>query len=333
MPRVAACVGRDGRAWLGLGAASASADIQRPVEFNFGPDGTTATNFQERSFCGARIGFDQVSKKLYSDARLLDRRPLRVRHAHARAACTALPRLPPNRVPHPIGRRSPSTTRTPAPRAGCAAFTIPGTRRRHPYTASKPNGTENRWQPVSDLAGGYPADYCWVEVDSNGNMAVSNRNSEAMPKAGASSATTRRVNRCNPVDTAKYQNGAPCYLAFDSHEQPLRQRRRQRLEIHGRLQLHAGGKFVEVEKGSVGQQMTIDKANDHLFMINSDGTRVLEYDPMGKLISAFGETYGTFGPAFDSLAVNEATNEVYVCGLRVRRRHPCLRPAVRWCPR
>ncbi len=312
LSRVVACVAATAAVVVSLGVTSASADVQRPVEFNFGPDGTTATNFQG-SFCGARIGFDQVSKKLYS-VPVCWTEPLYVFDMSTPGSVTALPNFREQGTTPDRPQITVDNSNTSTQGRVVAAFDNPwNSTPGNPYTAIEAyNSTGEQVGSPFPIWGGFPADYGWVEVDSNGNMAVSNGNSEAIAEGRGIIRYNPAGEQLNPVDTARYQNGAPRYLAFDSQNNLFVNDGGSVWKYTAASNYTQASRFVEVEKGSVGQQMTIDKANDHLFMINSDGSRVLEYDPTGKLISAFGETYGTFGPSFNSLAVNEATNEVYV---------------------
>jgi hypothetical protein len=291
---------------------SASADQQRAVEFSFGPDGTTSTNFQG-AFCGNRIAFDQVSKKLYVIP-VCWTGPALAFDMSSPGSTTVFPDFLPQGYtpdrPQTVVDNSETATQ------GQVLVTYnnpwnstPG----HPFTgveAYTPAG--NHVGSPFPILGGEPSGFCWGEVDSQGNIAVSNPNSEAMKEGRAVVRYSPAGVPLLPVDTTKHQDSGPCYLAFDSHDNLFVNAGNSVWKYTAASNYNQATKFTEVKAGSVGQQMTIDKGNDHLFMINSDGSRVLEYDQNGNLLSEFGETYGVYGPGFGSLAVNEATNEVYV---------------------
>jgi hypothetical protein len=180
-------------------------------------------------------------------------------------------------------------------------------------SAYEPNGTEIGG--AFPFKTGEPSSPCWLEVDSNGVLAVSNPNTGALDEGRGVLRYSSSGTPLLPVDTKKYQDGGPCFLAFDAQDNLFVNAGNSIWKYTASSNYTLATKFLEVEKGSVGGQMAIDKSNGHVFIIAPDGARVREYDQNGNLLLVFGFTYGVWSQGFYSLAVNEATNEVYVADL------------------
>ncbi len=114
------------------------------------------------------------------------------------------------------------------------------------------------------------------------------------------------------IDTGKYQPTNQCFIALDSHDNLYVNAFDEVWKYTKASNYTQATPFIKTPHVTIGGFMTIDKSDDHLFMISPDGQQVREYNSSGELLMEFGKTYGVHNNAFDSIAVNEGTNQVYV---------------------
>ena len=173
--------------------------------------------------------------------------------------------------------------------------------------AWEPDGTELGIPfPIAPVE---PGRYCQPAVDSHGTMYVSNLDEFGVAEGRGILPYSPLGVPGTPVDTTKFQNGSPCAVDFDSHDNML-----VGTGESGIFRYTASSHYTEAEpvvsnSGNLGT-MTVDRTNDHI--LGSRGNSIWEYDEDGNKIREFGDTHGVDFPGFQNVAVNETTQEIYV---------------------
>lgn len=166
----------------------------------------------------------------------------------------------------------------------------------------------------SELGAPFPASgflgACALAVDSDGHIWVMDQGAARLVELTAIGAPTGRV---VPIDTER--ESYRCDLAIDSHDNFY-------VSSNGQdrftRKYDSDGKFLYDLTGGGAQAIAVDRATDHVFIL--EGDVVAEYDENGDPLTSFGSPDpahsfpGLVEP--QGVAVNETTHRVYVANGR-----------------
>ncbi len=254
---------------------SASAVELRTVTESFGPDGTSGSTF---GFPGA-LGFDQGNKHLYA---------LEGGEIHGFDASTAGSHTP-------LGGNFPLSTGFAGEFNGIAADPTS----HHFYYATPEENTLYGYDQSGAALSGFPIggqNYsCGTAVDSSGNVYV----------AEANEGTVREYSPAGALVETHTIGGEPCHLAFDSEDNLYVGNYYGATKKYTASSGYTSSTTIDPEFTSA---MTVDKATGEVFVIHYNYIQV--WDTEGEFLYELkGEP---FGREFSAIAVNEATEELYV---------------------
>jgi hypothetical protein len=292
---------------LSVGTGSASAVMQRPLLYSFGPDGTAATTFPGPQ----EIAFHQASKRLY------------VLSGAIHGFDLSAPGVPtPLNAPFPLAGGGASEN------SGIAIDNsgLPSSGRL--YLSSNQSGNIRGWTPAGvELSVPFPLEphnpktLRGVAVDPEGRIVVPNTHDSAVAEG-------RRVMRYSALGvpltpiTVNQLTGPLNVLAFDSQSNLFTIASGSVVWKQTAVSNYAEFTRLAEFEGFSGaaEALTVDRTTDRLFVARlyakgsseEGGGVVGEYDQSGSLLREFGNTYGIVGPSMQGVAVNEETNEVFV---------------------
>jgi hypothetical protein len=281
-----------------LASVSPAFALQRTNTFNFGLDGTSGGTFTNEPTSAA---FDQTNKKFFANHVLVGMVGWSVPTPGTYTPLTS---------PWPLspGPGTAAATRGIAidntggatngriyqvQESGVQAYNSNGTAVGAPFPTTIPT----------------PRTTCGDAVDSSGNVFVANANATAVAEGRGIYRYTSAGTALPTINTSAFP-GLPCRLAFDSSNN---------------LYVATSAATGQVWKYTAASSYTsatlfdsfaangvaVDKATGHVFVAHPE--RITEYDTSGTLLGEFGNEVGSSSTKrYLGVAVNEATNEVYV---------------------
>ncbi len=289
-----------------LSAGPAAALQTRANTLSFGTDGTSGTTISG----GSGLAFQQSTKRLYVTS--FSPQGIYVFDASTPGTYTPIPGLNPFSIPTgPSGypglgvdgsgnvyMATESNSRLYGfDSTGAALAAFGGTSGINPATnPGAPNGS--------------PTDICGGAVDGSGNVWIANYSTNRILEYDSSGTFIKAV-ITSPLPGGA--EGKPCQMAFDKTSGDMY------------VQMYNGGtvwKFsaptyavasavkIDPYPGGPGGAfgIAVDGTTHHVFV--SHGNAIVEYDGSGTMVGEFGSNIANAG--FRGVAVNEATNEVYV---------------------